>query len=203
MTGCCISFVNSGPRFSRRDVDFKYTVDFQSSVYNIAGQHVRLWMYAGVGSKSLMALRKSHLPEKLVTDYAAGGMAQNLLGRSRPVVEWDLADPSTRREKILEVVAFLNDNIIPYFDMFLRPGDLVDRLIAEGVPAMDFPSSLEFALCYRGKDAARLVLVGFQERRSDLLPEIERIENEGLKSPHIGPSGYAEQVVYYRRSYNL
>lgn len=201
--GAGYRYAKSGPHFTRRDETFKYQVQFQSSHHNIPGQHVRLWVHAGVSSSRIKKLREAHCPGKMVTDYVAGGMAHRLLASKPSMVEWELADPNTREMTVQDVIAFIDENVLPYFAMFSNPGALVERLAQEDIPALDFPHSLEFALCFSGAAAARRVLERFLKGRSDLLPEIEKAQREGLRRPLVGPSGYAEQVVFFRQMYGL
>lgn len=196
-------YAKSGPHFTRANGDFTFRVSFQSSYLNISGQHVRLWLHATVRSKRMKDFRKSHLPDNLVNDYIAGGMVHLLLPENIAMLQWDLANPKTRSDVINDVVTLIRKQVLPYFALFSTPAQLVAQLTRESLPACDIRHSVEFALCFGDKDSAQKVLSRFIRERSDLLPQIENVQRNGLRHPTLGPSNYAEAVVYLRREFGL
>jgi len=196
-------FAKSGPHFTRAEGDFTYRVAFQSSRHNIPGQHVRMWVHATVHSKRLGEFRKSHLSDNLVNDYVAGGMVHLLLPGNVAMVEWELADPKTRSATVNDVVGFIQEHVLPYFAMFSAPGQLIERLAQEPVPAFGIRESTEFTLCFGNKGSAQKVLTRFLRERVDLLSDIERVKREGFRHPNHRPSNYSEQIVYLQREYGL
>jgi len=196
-------FAKSGPHFSHADGDFTFRVSFQSSYHNISGQHVRLWVHATVTSKRLKDFRKSHLPDNLVNDYVAGGMIHLLLPGDVAMAEWDLADPEARSGVVADVVTLIQGEVLPYFAQFSAPAQLVARLTRESLPAFDMRHSVEFALCFGDKESAQKILSRFLGERPDLQSQIVKVQCEGFRHAHFGPSNYAEQVVYLQREFGL
>lgn len=195
-------YAKSGPHSSRSEGPFKFKISFQSSHNNIPGRHVRLWMHATVQSKKLQAWRESHLPTKRANDYVAGGMVHRLR-MEHAMVEWELADPSTRPSTIADALAFLHSDVLPYFAQFKDPRALIEDLAVREIPAFDLRPSVEFAICFGDKDAGRRVLDRFLDERRDLTEAIAEVTRTGLKYPATGPSNFAEQVVFLRETYQL
>jgi hypothetical protein len=195
-------YAKSGPHFSRLEEPFAYRVSFQSSHNNIPGRHVRLWMHATVQSKMLQAWRRSRLPPNFVNDFVAGGMVHRLRMK-HAMVEWELADPATRPSVIADAVAFLQSDVLPYFAQFRDPKALIRDLSQREIPAFDLRPSVEFAICFGDIESGQRVLERFLTDRPDLSSAIAQVEEHGLKHPALGPSNFAEQVVFLRRTYQL
>jgi hypothetical protein len=190
------------PHFLRKDLVFEYRVSFQSSRNNVPGQHVRLWMHAGVHSKKLQLWRESQAIPNIRTDYVAGGMV-NLLTK-QPMIQWELADPISRESVIADAVTFIRDVVLPFFDQFKDVkallADLPNRPYSHAFPLRD---SVEFALSFGDRDSAQRILDRFLKERPDLLVDVAKVEQVGFEHPTFGPGNYAEQVVFMRQSYGL
>lgn len=140
-------YAKSAQRFSRSSGGFVCTVSFQSSHNNIPGRHVRLWMHATVRSKTLETWRAQRLPPALVNDFVAGGMVHRLRG-VHAMVEWELAVPTDRAAVIADAIAFVRSDVLPYFELFDTPSDLIACLVKHEVPAFDLQPSVEFSMCF-------------------------------------------------------
>jgi hypothetical protein len=190
------------PRFFRKDSLFEYRVTLQSSRNNVPGRHVMLWMHASVHSERLQMWRKSQAIPNVRTDYVAGGMVHLLT--KHPMIQWELADPTSRESVIAEAVAFIRDVVLPFFDQFKDVRslltDLPNRSYSHAFPLRD---SVEFALSFGDRGSAQGILDRFLKERPDLLDAVAKVEEIGLKHPTFGPGNYAEQVVFMRRSYGL
>lgn len=195
-------YAKSGPHASSTRGMFAYKVSFQSSHNNIAGRHVRLWMHATVRSKELKAWRGAQSTSTSASDFVAGGMA-HLLKNEHAMVEWELADPTTRATEIADAVAFIQSDVLPYFAQFDTPEHVITTLRQRAIPAFGLQASVEFALCFGEREHASAILDRFVRERSDLAPEISEAEQAGLRNPKSGPGNYAEQVVFLRRTYQL
>jgi hypothetical protein len=190
------------PRFFRKDNLFEYRVTFQSSHHNIPGRHVQLWMHASVHSKTLLSWRESRVVANMRNDFVAGGMVHLLTEHA--MVQWELADPVSRPSVIDDAVAFIQSVVLPFFDRFkdIRPLilDLSERTPSK---AFQLRQSVELALCFGNQECGQRILDRFMSERPDLLDAIAEVERVGLRHPAIGPSNYAEQVVFMRQSYGL
>jgi hypothetical protein len=201
--GLGFRYAKSGPHFTRTEGPFQFRVSFQSSHHNIPGQHVRLWVHATVSSKKIKDLRQAHLPDTFANEYIAGGMLHRILPGKVAMVEWELADPKTRSATVTDVVGLIRNHVLPYFEMFADTARLISTLKQLSVPALDPRRAVEYALCFGSKESAQQVLSRFISERPDLQPDIERVKRDGFKHPHLGPSGYAEEIVYLQREYGL
>lgn len=181
---------------------FSHVVSFQSSHNNVSGQHVRLWMHAVVRSKTLKQWRIGRLPENLVNDYVAGGMVHRLSG-VHAMVEWELADPRSRTATVADVVAFVESDVLPYFERFSDPEGIIEQLATSEISAFDLRPSIEFALCFGDKTKGQAVLDRFLRDRPDLLGKIAEAERQGLPTSPYGPGNFAETVAFARRSFGL
>jgi hypothetical protein len=195
-------YSKSKQRCQRGRGDFTNSVAFQSSHHNVAGRHVQLWMHANVYSKALKAWRSERLPETLHSDALAGGMV-HLLGSRYALVQWELADPRDRDATIADAFSFIQQEVFPYFDLFLAPKSLVARLTKQPLEGLDLRSSVEFSYCYGGKDEARLTLDRFVRDRPDLHEAIEAEETRVLDAEPLAFGNYAEQIVFLRKHYRL
>ena len=104
-----------------RTIDaFVHRVSFQSSQDNIAGQSVLMWMHANVRCKEL-AMWRSKQPNPLRTDdWVAGGMV-HLLTQEHAMIEWQIADPTSRSATIADAQNFTKTVVLGYFALFEDP----------------------------------------------------------------------------------
>jgi hypothetical protein len=192
----------SHPHFFRNDELFEYRVTFQTSRNNVPGRHVQLWMHASVHCAKLELWRKSQVVPNPRADYVAGGMVHLLT--NQPMIQWELADLTTRDSVVADVVEFIRDVVLPFFDQFNDVesllADLPKRPYSHAFPLRD---SVEFALSLDDRQAAQRILDRFLRDRPDLLDDVAKVEEVGFKHPNFGPGNYAEQVVFLRRAYGL
>jgi len=197
-------YFKSGPHFTRRDGQFNYRVSFQSSHLNVAGEHVRLWLHASVRSQRLKDWRSRQQRPYRSDDWVAGGMAHLLHGK-QTLIQWNLASPNNREAVISDVIAFVREEVLAYFQLFSNPHETIAILAKQGIGAFGVASSVEFALCFGDKEQAQRVLDRFLLQREDLQDQIEsamqRLRIEGF--PDDIPSSYAEQVAWVRLAYDL
>jgi hypothetical protein len=159
-------------------------------------------MHATVYSKALKAWRSERLPEALHSEVLAGGMV-HLLGPRYALVQWELADPKDREATIVDALSFIQQEVLPYFDLFLDPEALIDSLAKHPLDGLDLRSSVEFSYCYGGKTHAQRTLDRFVRDRLDLRTAIEAEEARVKDAAPVVLGNYAEQVVFFRRHYDL
>ena len=104
---------------------------------------------------------------------------------------------------LADAVAFIQSDVLPYFDQFRDVKMLIHELSNRIIPAFDPRPSVEFALCFGDLESGQRVLDHYLKERSDLLGAVAEVENKGLKHPATGPGSFAEQVVFMRRAYQL
>ena len=183
---------------------FVHHISFQSSHENIAGQSVVMWMHANVRCKELATWRSKQSNPLRTDDWVAGGMV-HLLTRDHAMIEWQLADPTSRSATIANAQQFAKNIVLGYFALFEDPQQTVAELLAAPINAFNIGDQIEFVLCFAGPAEANQILQRFVDHRSDLHDQmrraIERVEREGL--PDYSPSGYAHVVAWVREVYGL
>jgi len=195
-------YAKSKLRCTRERNGFTQAIAFQSSRYNVSGQHVQLWMYATVASLELETWRRRNLPEELASSHVAGGMV-HLLGSKYAMVQWELADSRNRVATIQDAITFIHDEVLPYFAQFDDVAALIAALAEHEVPAFDLVSSVEFANCFGGRAQAQAVMDRFLRDREDLAAEIASEQLNASESTLLIPRNYAQQVVFLRHRYGL
>lgn len=197
-------YAKSGPHATQRSAGLIHTIFFGTSHHNVRGEHVALELAAGVRSPGLKRWRLLRAHPYRETDTVAGGMI-HLLGTEHAYLQWDLADPGTRRETIADVLAAIREVILPWFDHFRDPAETA-RESAEGwIPEFGLADSVEFALCFGTREQAQQILDRFGRRRPDLIePAVEAYEkfrSDGMPGRIV--SEYAQQVAWVRLEYGL
>jgi hypothetical protein len=197
-------FVKSWPHFTKKGGPFNYRIAFQSSHNNIRGQHVVLWMHANVLSPQLRHWRRQQSHPHRNDDWVAGGMV-HLLSRRHAMIEWELADASTRGATIEDAIQFVRTEVFPYFHKFSDPATLIEKLCTEDVNAFGVASSVELALCFGSRERAQRILDRYVAQRPDLRDKIET-ETQTIRRggfPEFFATSYAEQVAWVRIAYDL
>jgi len=183
---------------------FVHRVSFQSSGDNIAGQSVVMWMHANVRCNELATWRSRQSKPLRTDDWVAGGMV-HLLTREHAMIEWQLADPTSRPAAIADAKDFARAVVLGYFKLFEDPQRTVAELLKAPINAFSIGDQIEFALCFTGPREANQILQRFVEQRSDLHSQmrraIERVEREGL--PEYPSTGYPDVVAWVRKAYGL
>ena len=197
-------FAKSGPHFTKRGDPCSYHVSFQSSVNNIPGQHVVLWMHANVRSLKLRDWRRQQAHPHRDDDWVAGGMV-HLLNRKHAMIEWELADPSRRGATIEDAIQFVRTEVFSYFRKFGDPPALIEELCTKDVNAFGVASSVEFALCFGSREQAQRILDRYVAQRPDLRDKIETetqtVRREGFSE--FFATSYTDQVAWVRIAYDL
>jgi hypothetical protein len=183
---------------------FVHHVSFQSSRNNIAGQSVVMWIYANVRCKELATWRSRQSTPLRTDDWVAGGMV-HLLTREHAMIEWQLADPTSRSDAIANAQEFVKTIVLEYFALFADPQRTVVELLKAPINAFSIGDQIEFVLCFAGSREASRILQRFVDQRSDLHSQmrraIERAGREGL--PEYPSTGYADVVAWVRKAYGL
>ena len=183
---------------------FVHHVSFQSSHNNIAGQSVVMWMHANVRCKELARWRSQQSSPLRTDDWVAGGMVHNLT-REHAMIEWQLADPTSRSATIANGQEFAGTIVLGYLALFEDPQQTVSELLSAPLNAFSIGDQIEFVLCFAGPREANQILQRFVDHRSDLHTQMhrakERVEREGL--PEYPPSAYADVVAWVGKAYGL
>lgn len=195
-------YVNSGPYATYECGPFTFRIAFQSSRYNVAGERIQLWMHAVVHSPDMKALRAPHLVAPFADDVVAGGLV-HVLGEEVPLNGWNLAPPSSRSATVGQIVDVARLKVLPFFDQFERPAEVICQLKERSLPMFDLRHAVEFALCFGSRETAQVVLDRFIDEMPELPSAVKAAELTGLELPIRAPNRYAEVVVFLRRAYRL
>lgn len=149
------TYVKSQQECRRLRGDFEHVIGFQTERSNCAGVFVTLRLVANVSSKRLLEWRIARGAPAL--DHVAGGMV-HLLGERYGDISWDLANPAERAATEQDVLAFIDEEVLPFFALFDDPPALVARLVRESLPGMWPSYQAEFAWHYGGRTQAEQVL---------------------------------------------
>ncbi len=196
-------YAKSGPHAQRRTRDFTFQISFQSSVHNVAGEHVVLWIHAYVRSARFKKWRQEQ-PHLNPTDYVAGGQLGNLQ-TDHSWLEWDLAKPSMRDETVGDAIKAIEDIAFPYFARFEDPPSLFQLLVHEELPAMSIDQVIPFLMSFSDHGTAQSAAASFLARRPDLIEEYResyrRFAEHGLPSSR--PSGFAEALAFASHAFQF
>jgi hypothetical protein len=159
----------------RKTEVFSYSVSFQSSHRNIAGQHVALWIHAHVHCKALAVWRASGPPIPWKTagaqfDFVAGGQLGNLQEQAR-WLDWNVAQPRSRERVVSDAYEAIERLALPYFALFSRPLDVITRLGSAEIHGFEPVDAIEFLLWQAGAEAAQTYLSRFLDARPTVYSE--------------------------------
>lgn len=178
-------YVPSGQKLRRKTRNFSYEVWFQSSQLNVQGERVILWIHSYVFSPVLKKWRIS-ANARSSSDYIAGGQIGNLV-HAFSWMEWNLAAAVERGEQIAAASAAIKRLAYPYFAIFDDIPELVRRITADDIPAMDMESKVDSLLCFGSQPdvlaAAALLFQKRPEEREKFQAAFARFQAEGMPPP--------------------
>ena len=197
-------YQKGGPDLVRRRGDWKDEVGFQSSVNNVSGQRVAIWVFGTVSNGKLKKWRREHETPFAEWDRVAGGQLGNL---REPTgwIDWDLADQSKRPDTLDDICEAIREIAIPYFDTFQDVAALHGRLLGGDLPAFDPKDAAELLLCYLGPAHAFAYLRAWLDRHQDLWPAFRDAlvsirARQDLRSQY---TRYAVQAAYLVAHFGL
>lgn len=211
--GICESFsvdgfryAKSGPRMSKKCGDFTFVVSFQACRYNSRGENVRLWIHANVYSPTVKRWRSNNQSLRGESDFVAGGQIGNLR-KQFSWMEWEVAKPELRGERIQNAIGAIRNIALPYFAAFEDVPRLCERLEREEVPSVSIEDRIDFLACYATAQAVRNALKQFVAEHSheQLGLEIARAMPLIRRNEPLGPdfSWYCVVVTKAMVIYNL
>lgn len=183
-------YLKSSQTLKRKSGIFAYEIRFQSSMHNIHGELVALWIHANVKSPSLEKWRVDQSIFK--NSFVAGGQIGNL---SKPYswMEWNLASPDTFDEQITDAVSTIERLAFPYFAMFEDVPSLVDRLMLEEIPSFMPSQVIQFIMCFGTKEQAIKAATNMLRTLNGALeiyePYLARLRADGLPHHQINGNG--------------
>ena len=184
-------FAKSGPHVTAKSADkrFTYTVSFQSSRHNIAGEHVQLLAHVGIESPVVKqwatALWKAHGGEEYGNKGFIAGTQLGYLAPEpeRDWIHWELAGGKNREAAIAEVTDRIRRHVLPWFAHCEDIPALVEKIEKTGsYPQLDtFPSN--FLLCFASREqterALRSYLAGLpRPAQGNLYKEVAKARAE-------------------------
>jgi len=113
------------------------------------------------------------------------------------------ADPADRAATIADAVSFIHEEVIPYFALFERPTELINRLQNEELPGFWLCPSVDFAYCFGDKQQAQRVLNRFVREHPEFDKSDERTRNMPLLGKMSRAGNYSQQIASLRSQYQL
>lgn len=165
-------YAKSGPRCSKRFGDFEAQIIFGSSVHNVMGSTVKLWISGIVHSKRL-ELWRANFPLLHGGDHVAGGNIGNLTVPNE-FRDWNLSDRGERAAVIANANRLMDEVVLPYFLQFEDLSGMISRVASCDVPSFRIDSVIDFLMCYAGAPTARQAAVNFLARRPNLVSDYQR-----------------------------
>lgn len=197
-------YQKSGPDLVRKRGDWKEKVGFQSSMNNVSGQRVAIWVFGTVWNGKVKKWRKAHQTPFAEWDRVAGGQIGNL---REPTgwVDWDLAVEAERPGTVDDICEAIRDIALPYFDAFQDVAALHRLLLGADLPGIDPKDAAELLLCYLGRAHASAYLRAWLARHQDLWPAFQEAL-DGIRAGRDLRSQYtrfAVQAAYLMTHYGL
>lgn len=159
-------YSKSKKEFKRSHGDFQFSISFQSSRNNVAGELVALWIHGNVRSPQLKKWRREHRVLRPEFDGVAGGQIGNLRNKTG-WLEWNLADPNRREQLISDAIRQIREITFPYFRVFENVSAACEALIAEDFPALRVVDLIDFLQCFGSCSQARAGACNFLARHPD------------------------------------
>jgi hypothetical protein len=114
--------------------EFLFTISFQSSMYNIADENVKIIVHANISSVRLKKWEKESQYEMFNRNpngYIGGAQIGNLQENST-WLEWNVAIPETRNMVIKDIIDNINHFALPFFDKFSDIESIKEIFVKEG-----------------------------------------------------------------------
>lgn len=187
----------------KTDGDLKLKIRFQSSSSNYtladgsetlkklvpsgddlaAFGSVTLIEHASVRSKEIKGFRRSLVNAWRLDDGVTGNQIGNL--RTPPRwIEFNLANPHSRRKVIAEALHLIENVAFPYFEFFQTPSEVIDRLLDGSIPWAWKPSALEYVCCFGHLDQSLRLLNRYVDeppsRAAEYREALSRYKAEGI-----------------------
>jgi len=181
-------FARSGPHLTRVDGATRFRILFQADRNNVAGEHVRFWIHAGVeNAEAERWLAGSEWPFT-PTAQLGGGQIGNLRS-PRGWWSWEIADPATRTARVDDAIAQIEAVILLFFERLSDPHSLAEQATHSEIPGVEDEAAVRLCYWQRGRAAAGQCLA-VQVRRYGRLDafraERDRILDGGTVAPAYG-----------------
>jgi hypothetical protein len=156
-------FTKSGPYLTRTDGPARYRIFFQSDRNNIAGEHVRFLIHAGVeNTEAERWLAQSDWPFQ-ARPQIGGGQIGNLV-KPHGWWSWEIADPATREERIDDAIRQIEGIILPFFTRLSDLRSLADEATRLEISGVDDEAAVRLCYWQLGKAGAEQCLGFWVER---------------------------------------
>lgn len=198
------SYSKSSHHLTRRNDDLKFTIHFQSSYNNVAGELVSLIFAANIRSRIIKKWRIAQSRPLRKDEWIAGGLI-HLIDGNNVFIRWNLADKESRKETINDIITQINEIAIPFFDKFLMPEMVINELTRASINAFNIGDQIEYSLCFSGIRKAQMVLNRFLSNRPDLLPDILK-SKDNLKEngfPDYFVTRHSDVIAHILTAYDL
>ena len=152
------------------------------NVHDLLQGSVLLSLTASVYSVQLGEWRRGQ-PNPLRTDDYVAGSEIGLLRTAPSLASFNLAPRTTRQQSIVEAAALAHEVALPFFALFLRPDELIERLLEKDLPGFWEALTFDYVLCFGGRQLGldllrrRLDADGeLRARFAELLPRFQTQE---------------------------
>jgi hypothetical protein len=143
---------------------------------------VDLTLMVAVYSRRVKQWRESQPTPLRLDDYVAGDEIGRL--RTPPALAtFNLAPKATRQQCIVEAAVLCHEVALPFFDVFRRPDELMERLMDRDLPGFWEATTFDYVLCFGGRELGLDLLrrrldaeVGHRSRFHELLPRFRTKE---------------------------
>ena len=119
-------------------------------VQDLVQGSVVLSLRASVHSTELEQWRRSQTAPLRRDDHVVDSEI-GLLRSPPSLATFNLAPRTTRQQSIVEAAALAHEVALPFFDLFRRPDELVQRLLNEDLPGFWEAPTFDYVLCFGGR----------------------------------------------------
>lgn len=202
-------YLKSGPVLKKQSVDKEWTLNigFWSDYNNVGGEYVRLSFGNYIESSTLKKWTKAQPIFAHVPNGNVGGIstAKYVDPNANSALLWNLAQESEREIAFNEVTSLINNVVIPDFERFKTPKDLLsDYSNSQEWTSIETP--MKYLLCFGTKEMAIISGRQFLKSRSFLVDayriELEKLNQTSPPSKFVG-GGYAAELARFSYEYDL
>ena len=187
-------YFKSKKSLKKKQADIQLVIHLETSSWNIRGITVLLRPNVQIYSTTLSEWRKEHRKFAERVPYNGGNwegvtgsalhntISETLYKNYPPLFQWNLAYIENRTAVIDDIESALRSYALTYFDSFLNPSTVLERLVyggkdcrsATSVPGLHITEALEYALCFGTVSHAAAIL----HRKKELLANLSGTEVE-------------------------
>ena len=202
-------YLKSGPVLKKQSADKEWTLNigFWSDYNNVGGEYVRLSFGNYIESSTLKKWTKSQSIFAHVPNGNVGGIstAKYVDPNANSALLWNLAQESEREIAFNEVTSLINNVVIPDFERFKNPKDLLSGY-SNSKEWTSIETPMKYLLCFGTKEMAIIAGRQFLKSRPNLVDsykiELEKLNKIPPPTYYVG-GGYASELARFSYEYDL